>query len=407
MARQSFISNLGGYALKKLRLLVNGDAHEYDTTQPVEVSVTSGKQVNMVSTDGSVDIDENSTAQSVTFDLSVDLGTSDFVVIAYDSLTFSAVQTALNNGKLPRVSRTNTGITVYHDLIVSSTVTNEYLFRSSPAKDGGFAEIRVFNDGTKSYTSKGIIHDCVQVNVSQEFTSEQKAQGRSNLGISENVFFATIHSTTYQAVLDAYNAGKLILMYNNNFLYIMTSHEPAEMFGFTAFYIQSGNLYTSYKTVTLDNTSNWTTTADGDVMSLSNRQHLVQSGSALQWDNSHSVINFTRLALYKNSVDAAGNTTVTVPNGVFIGLTGVSTSTLTIQVELESYAYEGQETANFVLEVTPSVNCDVTIKSNENHWATPHWVALKHDAALGNQLTANKTYQIVCRGTCWSFKEYS
>ena len=39
MARQSFISNLSGYALKKLRLLVNGSTHEYDTTQPVEVVI--------------------------------------------------------------------------------------------------------------------------------------------------------------------------------------------------------------------------------------------------------------------------------------------------------------------------------------------------------------------------------
>ena len=183
MARQSFISNLGGYALKKLRLLVNGSAHEYDTTQPVEVSVTSGKQINMVSTNGSVDIDENSTAQSVTFDLSVDT-TSDFVVIGYDSLTFSAVQTALNNGKLPRVSRTTAGITVYHDLIVSSTVTNEFLFRSGPAKDGGFAEIRVFNDNTKSYTTKDIIHNCVQVDAAQTFTDAEKARARANIGVT-------------------------------------------------------------------------------------------------------------------------------------------------------------------------------------------------------------------------------
>ena len=70
MARQSFISNLGGYSLKKLKLLVNGNTHEYDTTQPVDVTITSGKQINIISTDNSVDIDEHSTAQSVTFDLS-------------------------------------------------------------------------------------------------------------------------------------------------------------------------------------------------------------------------------------------------------------------------------------------------------------------------------------------------
>jgi hypothetical protein len=45
MARQSFISNLSGYALKKLRLLINGNTHEYDTTQPVEVNISTSAQV--------------------------------------------------------------------------------------------------------------------------------------------------------------------------------------------------------------------------------------------------------------------------------------------------------------------------------------------------------------------------
>lgn len=41
MARQSFISNLGGYALKKLGLIVNGIRTEYDTTEPKEVTINS------------------------------------------------------------------------------------------------------------------------------------------------------------------------------------------------------------------------------------------------------------------------------------------------------------------------------------------------------------------------------
>lgn len=41
MARQSFISNLGGYALKKLGLIVNGIRTEYDTTESKEVTINS------------------------------------------------------------------------------------------------------------------------------------------------------------------------------------------------------------------------------------------------------------------------------------------------------------------------------------------------------------------------------
>lgn len=202
MARQSFISNLSGYALKKLKLLVNGNTHEYDTTQPVDVTITSGKQVNIVSTDHSVDIDENSTAQSVTFDLSVDLGTPDFVVIDYNSLTFSAVQTALNNGKLPRAAITSAGITVYYDFVVSSTATTEYLFRSSPNQTGGFGEIRVFEDGTKTYTNKDITQNCVLVNTAQTFTAAEKAQGRANLGISD-IEIIDYNDVTFEAVSTA------------------------------------------------------------------------------------------------------------------------------------------------------------------------------------------------------------
>lgn len=50
MSRQSFISNLGGYALKKLRLLTGATVHEYDTTQPVEVVIPGADNTSMMCT---------------------------------------------------------------------------------------------------------------------------------------------------------------------------------------------------------------------------------------------------------------------------------------------------------------------------------------------------------------------
>ena len=95
MARQSFISNLGGYALKKLRLLVNGNTHEYDTTQPVDVTITSGKQISIISTDNSVDVDEHSTAQSVTFDLSAKQAGSCLLTLPSAPQTFDGTDVTL------------------------------------------------------------------------------------------------------------------------------------------------------------------------------------------------------------------------------------------------------------------------------------------------------------------------
>lgn len=97
MARQSFISNLGGYALKKLRLLVNGNTHEYDTTQPVEVSIASGKQINIISTDNSVDVDEHSTAQSVTFDLRASQAGSCLLTATSEWQTMDGTDATLRN----------------------------------------------------------------------------------------------------------------------------------------------------------------------------------------------------------------------------------------------------------------------------------------------------------------------
>lgn len=97
MARQSFISNLSGYALKKLRLLVDGHTHEYDTTQPVDVTITSGKQINIISTDTSVDIDEHLTTQSVTFDLSANPVGSCLLTPASEWQTMDGTDVTLRN----------------------------------------------------------------------------------------------------------------------------------------------------------------------------------------------------------------------------------------------------------------------------------------------------------------------
>ena len=137
------------------------------------------------------------------------IGVSDIELIDYSDVTFTAVSTALQNNRVPRLKRTTSGITVYYNFVVSSTVTNEFLFRSVPDQNGNFTEIRVFDDGTKTYTAKDIIRNCVQVNTVQTFTDEQKSQARANIGAAEEptqtINSLTYHSTAPASVAAVYN----------------------------------------------------------------------------------------------------------------------------------------------------------------------------------------------------------
>lgn len=146
MARQSFISNLGGYALKKLRLLINGTIHEYDTTEPADVTIAAGRQINIVSTDGSVDINENSTAQSVTFNLSANAAGSCLLTSSSDWQTLDGTDVTLRN-----IWSTGTPIAVTGDKIRLAINGGQTKYRVEVAKLGAYRVdviLRVKWDGT-------------------------------------------------------------------------------------------------------------------------------------------------------------------------------------------------------------------------------------------------------------------
>ena len=82
------------------------------------------------------------------------------------------------------------------------------------------------------------------------------------------------------------------------------------------------------------------------------------------------------------------------------GLATLSTSqsALTIVDVVES-----DEVVNFAIEITPSVNCTLTIQKKVG---ISEPVTLKHSTASGNTLEANKTYQVTAVGTCWTLAEF-
>ena len=95
--------------------------------------------------------------------------------------------------------------------------------------------------------------------------------------------------------------------------------------------------------------------------------------------------------------DAATITASNLNNG--FATLSTSQSTLTI-VDVVG----ADEVVNFALEITPSVNCTLTIqkKVGDNLPDT-----LKHAVAAGNELEAGKTYQVTAVGTCWTLAEFS
>ena len=94
--------------------------------------------------------------------------------------------------------------------------------------------------------------------------------------------------------------------------------------------------------------------------------------------------------------DAATITATTLNNGFATLSTSQSALTIIDVVGTD-------EIVNFAIEITPSVNCTLTIKKKVGSGEA---VPLKHAVAAGNTLEANKTYQVTAVGTCWTLAEF-
>ena len=85
-----------------------------------------------------------------------------------------------------------------------------------------------------------------------------------------------------------------------------------------------------------------------------------------------------------------------------------SFSQSTLRLAIESSA--GADDCNYVVEVTPTVDCTVEVWSGAYEPTVDNWETrgskLKYSADAGNVMTAGKTYQITVVGHCWTMAEF-
>lgn len=117
----------------------------------------------------------------------------------------------------------------------------------------------------------------------------------------------------------------------------------------------------------------------------------VDSNGTPGWGNAIGFINNVGAL-----TDAATITASNLNNGFATLSTSQPTLTIVDVVETD-------EVVNFAIEITPSVNCTLSIQKQIGS-GTP--VTLKHSVAAGNELEAGKTYQVTAVGTCWTLGEF-
>lgn len=88
---------------------------------------------------------------------------------------------------------------------------------------------------------------------------------------------------------------------------------------------------------------------------------------------------------------------VNVPNNALSTL-ATAQATLTLNVNVGA-----SEVPNFAVEVTPSVDCTLTVTKTVSNVPT----ALTPSVAGGDSLTAGKKYQVTCVGSCWTLAEFA
>ena len=126
----------------------------------------------------------------------------------------------------------------------------------------------------------------------------------------------------------------------------------------------------------------------------------VDAGKVLSVDSNGTPCWGNAVGFVKNAgalTDAATITASNLNNG--FATLSTSQSALTIIDEVGT-----DEIVNFAIEITPSVNCTLTIKKKVGSGEA---VTMKHAVAAGNTLEANKTYQVTAVGSCWTLAEFT
>lgn len=161
----------------------------------------------------------------------------------------------------------------------------------------------------------------------------------------------------------------------------------------------------------VDTNNHWLTGSSGKLLDSDFWRLAFANGDTLNIAlDSYNRPYLTQCPLYQTTKDASsfteGTYVATVPNNKLTFITNLLVPNLEIMAYLECYDVPSEHVANFAVEVTPTVDCTVTVKTSKNSYATPHWITLSRALGVSNVMRAGKKYQITCIGTCWTIAEF-
>ena len=204
---------------------------------------------------------------------------------------------------------------------------------------------------------------------------------------------------TYDEVTEAIQSGKIVLTLDG-FRYCGTDDNKY----FFSKVVETGYYGARIEMSSVDINGDWLTSQSTELLTLDfwNSAFFAYYSVGYHQDIG---IYLKDCPLYQASVDATGLSVVQVQNNKFTKVTNFASSTLEIRAELECHDYTSKHAPNFVVEVTPSTACTVTVTTSKNYYDHPHWIPLSSSALTGTTMKANTTYQIRAIGAFWSLFE--
>lgn len=204
---------------------------------------------------------------------------------------------------------------------------------------------------------------------------------------------------TYDEVTEAIQSGKIVLTLDG-FRYCGTDDNKY----FFSKVVETGYYGARIEMSSVDINDDWLTSQSTELLTLDFWNSAFFSYYSVGYEQDIGIY-LKDCPLYQASVDATGLSVVQVQNNKFTKVTNFASSTLEIRAELECYDHTSEHAPNFVVEVTPSTACTVTVTTSKNYYDTPHWIPLSSSALTGTTMKANTTYQIRAIGAYWSLFE--
>lgn len=325
--------------------------------------------------------------------------------------------------QLPEVSTLQAGMMV----AVDSQPTGTKSFNLTTALEGKASAADMIALET-TVSGKADASDVVALETAVSGKADADAMTTALAGKEDKVFIAEYNVTSYDDIETAYNVGKQILCHytsNQSDLYIKLSMKTPVANGGMMF---NGLItYTESCWIRVwkeNNETHWyqknyslvyqpTNPSNGQVLSYTN------DGTVYAWKDINEVPASAAgdsgkvLTVAANGTPGWGNAIGFIKNvGALTDAATITASNLnngfatlsTSQSALTIVDVVGtDEIVNFAIEITPSVNCTLTIKKKVGSGEA---VTMKHAVAAGNTLEANKTYQVTAVGNCWTLAEF-